>query len=355
VTWRKATTWSRIVGVLGLLAGLVSGSRQAAAAEALPQLGIILDATSVSGLSAGAYVAGQIELAHSKDIVGAGVVAGGPFACAETASSRLFPSWPVVLWQNALQAANECMQVDWGVPDGDALAKRAKELAQDGKIDALSGLADDRVYLFSGNEDNTVFRPVVEAAKTFYAAAGVPGEGVRLVEEQGGHAFETEAEGTACGLFEKPFVSDCDYDQAKAILEWIYGPLAPPSPVPTGQFLVFDQSAFDKTPPDGLAQEGAVYVPSDCASKSGCRLHIALHGCDQARETVGDAFIKESGFARWADANRLVVLFPQVTGSVVNPHGCFDWWGYTGLDYLGKDAPQIAAIWAMAQWLAERP
>ena len=34
----------------------------------------------------------------------------------------------------------------------------------------------------------------------------------------------------ACGLSEHPYVSDCDYDQAKAILEWIYGL---PSPIPT--------------------------------------------------------------------------------------------------------------------------
>ncbi len=62
----------------------------------------------------------------------------------------------MVLWQNASQAANECMQVDWGAPDADALAKRAKELADAGKIDPLDGLADDKVYLFSGNEDQTV-------------------------------------------------------------------------------------------------------------------------------------------------------------------------------------------------------
>jgi poly(3-hydroxybutyrate) depolymerase len=300
-------------------------------------------------------MAGQIEVAHSKHVIGAGIVAGGPFACAETASSQLFPYWPLVLWQNTMQAAHACMQVGWGVPDADALVKRAKEFAQDGKIDPLSGLVDDKVYLFSGNDDKTVLRPVVEAAKRFYAAAGVPDESVTLIEEKGGHAFQTETEGTACGLSDPPFVSDCDYDQAKAILERIYGPLAPPSPGPTGQFLVFDQSVFDKTPPNGLAQEGVVYVPPDCASHPGCRLHIALHGCDQARETVGDAYIKESGFARWADGNRIVVLFPQVTGSLVNPHGCFDWWGYTGLDYLGKDAPQIAAIWAMAERLAGRP
>ena len=41
--------------------------------------------------------------------------------------------------------------------------------------------------------------------------------------------------------------------------------------------------------------------------------------------------------------------------NVFNPHGCWDWWGYTGLDYLGKDAPQIAAIWAMVEHLATQP
>jgi len=333
------------LSVLALLAAFAATPAPAASSEELPRLGVALPSTSVSGLSSGAYMAGQIEVAHSKDVIGAGMVAGRPFACAETASSQLFPYWPVVLWQNASQAANECMQVGWGVPDADALAKRAKELADNGKIDPLSGLGDDKVYLFSGDADQTVLRAMVEADKRFYEAAGVPAaKSITLVERQGGHAFLPETEGTACG-----------YDQAKAILEWIYGPLAAPSPSPTGQFLVFDQSVFDKSPPNGLAPEGVVYVPSDCASKNGCRLHIALHGCDQAREGVGDAFIKESGFARWADTNRLVILFPQVTGSLVNPHGCWDWWGYSDIDYLGKDAPQIEAIWAMAERLATQP
>ena len=327
-----------------------------AATEELPKLGVTLPATSVSGLSSGAYMAGQIEVAHSKDIVGAGIVAGGPFACAETASSQLFPYWPIVLWQNATQAANACMKDDWGALDADKLAKRAKELAEDGKIDDLSGLADDKVYLFSGNEDQTVVRSVVETAKRFYAAAGVPEGSITLVEKEGGHAFLTETEGTACGLSQEPYVSDCDYDQAKAILEWIYGsPLAEPSPSPTGKFIVFDQSAFNHGIPNGLAAEGVVYVPEDCVSHPGCRLHIALHGCEQSREKVGDAFIEKTGFARYADINRLVVLFPQIVGSVVNPDGCWDWWGYSDIDYLGKDAPQIKAVWAMAERLAMQP
>jgi hypothetical protein len=93
---------------------------------------VALPETSVSGLSSGAYMAGQIELAHAKDIVGAGIVAGGPFGCAVSASSRLFPYWPMVMWQNAMLSDHDCMQVDWGAPDASALVTQAKDLAEDG-------------------------------------------------------------------------------------------------------------------------------------------------------------------------------------------------------------------------------
>ncbi len=338
-----------------LLAGLAVTPHVASAAEALPALGADLDATSVSGLSSGAFMASQIEVAHSTHIVGAGIVAGGPFACAETAASRTFPFWPTAVGLNATQALYECMKTTMGTPDAAELAKRAEELADDGDIDPLAGLADDNVYLFSGNEDDTVARPVVEAAAAFYKDVGVPEGNVTLVEKEGGHAFLTEQGGAACGLTEAPFVSDCDYDQAKAILAWIYGPLATPSAEAKGKFVVFDQDPFSD-PGDGFADEGVVYIPPDCAEKPGCRVHVALHGCQQSREAVGDAFVKESGFAEVADSNRLVILFPQaksITG--INPEGCWDWWGYTGLDYLGKDAPQIKAIWAMVEHLAKQP
>lgn len=357
------TTHGRGAGRLPLLLALLGAAalsigkiEEAIAAEALPNLGIDLSKTSVSGLSSGAYMAGQIEVAHAKDVVGAGLVAGGPYGCAETASSELFPYWPVVLWQNATQAANRCMKVDWGAPDGAKLAERAKALAARDKIDSPDALAGHKVYLFSGNDDRTVARAVVEAAKRFYQAAGVPEANIDLVEHPGGHAFLTETQGTACGLSQAPFISDCDYDQAGAILAWIYGnPLAAPATAPTGKFVTFDQNAFNGGSANGLAAEGVVYVPAECETHPGCRLHIALHGCDQARETVGNAFIEKTGLANYADTNRLTILFPQIAGSVVNPHGCWDWWGYSDIDYLERDAPQIAAIWAMARRLAEKP
>jgi poly(3-hydroxybutyrate) depolymerase len=113
----------------------------------------------------------------------------------------------------------------------------------------------------------------------------------------------------------------------------------------SGSFIDFDQRPFVSSDDNAeLAETGVVYVPKSCTETPGCRVHIAFHGCSQNREAVGDTFIKESGFARWADTNRIVVLFPQVADSSINPQGCWDWWGYTGPQYLTRDAPQIAAV-----------
>ncbi len=343
-----------LVVAAALLAAATPGLRPAFAADELPKLGANLAESSVSGLSSGAFMAVQIQVAHSKDIVGAGIIAGGPFACAESAGSRAFPFWPTAVAQNAVQALYRCMKTDWGDPDPAASAARVKELAEAGAIDPVSDLADDNVYLFSGNDDETVTRPVVRAAVSFYKEVGVEPGNIALIEQEGGHAFLTEEGGAACGISAAPYVSDCDYNQAQAILAWIYGPLAEPSPQSSSRFILFDQGPFNQAG-DGLADEGMVYVPQSCSEQTDCRIHIALHGCEQSREAIGDTFIKDSGFAAIAEQNRLVILFPQTESSTINPHGCWDWWGYTGLDYLGKDAPQIKAIWAMVEQLAQAP
>ena len=340
---------------LGVAIGLLAASAAvpAAAGATLPKLGTELPATSVSGLSSGAYMAGQIEIAHSKDIVGAGIVAGGPFACAESPLASAFPYWPTAVAQNGTQALLRCMKTTMGTPDPDRLVTRAKELAEKGEIDPLSALARHNVYLYSGDNDATVTRPVVKAAKRFYDLAGVPASNVTFVTGDGGHAFITEEGGAACGVSEPPYVSDCDYDQARAILGWIYGPLEPSSDAAQGAFVVFDQENFSDGG-DGFAGEGVVYVPASCRTAPGCRVHVSLHGCGQSREKIGDTFIRDSGFARIADTNRIVMLFPQISASAYNPEGCWDWWGYTGLDFLGKDAAQINAIWSMVEHLAKQ-
>ena len=82
-------------------------------------------------------------------------------------------------------------------------------------------------------------------------------------------------------------------------------------------------------------------------------IHVAFHGCKQSRALVGDAFTHGSGFADWAETNDLIILFPQADRSSLNPNSCWDWWGYTGLDFLSRDAPQIKAVAAMVNRLSE--
>ena len=97
-------------------------------------------------------------------------------------------------------------------------------------------------------------------------------------------------------------------------------------------------------------------MPKACRTGPGCRVHVVFHGCNQQRGKAGDAFVKDRGFADWADANRLIVLFPQVTSQqrTVNPQGCWDWWGYTGRDYLTRKGPQIVGRRRMLDRLASR-
>jgi poly(3-hydroxybutyrate) depolymerase len=69
----------------GLLALLAASAPLAAAraADPLPAFAVDLGQSSVSGLSSGAYMAGQFHVAYSELLVGVGIVAGGPYNCAE--------------------------------------------------------------------------------------------------------------------------------------------------------------------------------------------------------------------------------------------------------------------------------
>jgi len=329
----------------------------AQAAEPLPALGADASQTSISGLSSGAYMAVQFHVAHSSSVVGVGAVAGGPYGCAESWYARTMPWAPGASWANATQAQYGCMQTSLGAPDPQALAERADALATAGMIDPLQGLAADKVYLFSGAADDTVIEEVVAAAADFYRNVGTAeGDLVYLFGSPASHAFVTEDVGSSCGVAGSPYMNDCDYDQAGAILEHIHGPLAPRADAALGRFVDFDQAAFLEDPTRlGMAEEGIVYLPPDCESTTGCRVHIALHGCRQNRAMVGTAFIEGSGYARWADANRLVILFPQTSKSPGNPRACWDWWGYSATDFRSQAAPQIQALKAMVDRLAAAP
>lgn len=80
---------------------------------------------------------------------------------------------------------------------------------------------------------------------------------------------------------------------------------------------------------------------------------MAFHGCLQNYETVGVQYVTGAGYNWHAEANNIIVVYPQTTSNdSLNPKGCFDWWGYSGIDYACKLGFQISGVKAMADHYA---
>jgi hypothetical protein len=199
----------------------------------------------------------------------------------------------------------------------------------------------------------------VEAVLAFYVAYKARTAIVR--DKPAGHAMITADAGNACEATEPPFINDCDYDAAGEMLKHLLGPATAGGA--SGRLLRFDQREFAGGNPlsISLADDGFAYVPAACESQR-CRVHVAFHGCRQNADEVGERFVREAGYNRWADAYRLIVLYPQTArrsgfsfgawNYVWNPRGCWDWWGYTGARYHTKDGAQVRAVKAMVERLS---
>jgi len=337
----------RSLAAVSLLLAAALSPPARAAAPPLPEMQADPARVSVSGLSSGGFMAAQYAVAFSASTFGVGVIAGGPYACARVNAGGI--------------AA--CMK---GEPSAAQSFQAATEAAAKGAIDPLAGLAGSRVYLFSGTNDATVGRPVVEAVRGFYQLAGTPEANLLAVTDlPAGHAFLSPDFGNACDTSAAPYVNRCpgadgvNYDQPGALLTHLYGRLQPPVATPPAQPFPFDQTAFGPPDATGLAETGYLYRPESCRADAGrgCAVHVVFHGCRQGAGAVGDAVYGKAGYNRWAEANRIIVLYPQVAATLgfTNPRGCWDWWGYGGADFATRSAPQLAAIRAMVARLTGSP
>jgi poly(3-hydroxybutyrate) depolymerase len=359
VAWTLATIWA-------------SGCATAASRK-LPAAGADPARTSVSGLSSGAFMAIQYGVAFSGNTIGMGVIAGGPYNC---------------VYVNA-GGIDTCMT---GNPDGAASYAAAQGLADRGQIDPVSNLTAQKIYLFSGTKDDTVKQTVMNAVLAFFQSADVPASNVQYVRQYpAGHAFISPSSGNACGATAAPYVNRCAvagspgaggtpdtyaaggtpdtyaaggtpdtyYDQPGAVLTQIYGPLTPPASALSAKPVAFDQTEFispERSTMSSMAETGYVYIPASCAQGGSehCAVHVVFHGCQQGAATVRGAVYSKVGYNNWADSNGIIVLYPQaVVSSFIpyNPQGCWDWWGYSGLDFQVRSGIQLAAVRAMVNRL----
>lgn len=372
------------VAVVLLVAAATPARAQPDAAvrlEPLPSLAG--SAVTVSGISSGGFFAHQFHVAFSGLVDGAGLVAAGPYACAEDIPFVLFTHAS----PRAATAVAVCTRIGrdafgwWAfwlprAPDADASVAAVAEAHADGTIDDPAGLSGDRAWIFSGGEDEVVPPATAAALADVYRRLGVGGDRLSVVQDpRAAHGFPIEEfEGDSafpkrdCGEHAPPFLIDCDLAAAGRLLAHLLpaGWVGAPRPADPARLSRFDQTGFFDTGEEtiGLAASGFLYVPAACAgdgaAAGGCRLHVAFHGCRQNEAAVGDDFVWDAGYNQWAEANDIVVLYPQAaawtpawnpTGLDGNPNACWDWWGYSGPDYATREGPQMRAVRAMIERL----
>jgi hypothetical protein len=346
----------RIVNLWRVLALVIIASPFVSARASDPALGSFnadITESSISGISSGGFMAVQFATAWSSIIKGVGVIAGGPYSCAQEGGN--YGSFFQI---SLLQGIGPCMTAI-PAPDLAPVVANAEDFQQRGMIDALDNLRKQKVYLFSGYNDQVVNTGVVDVTRDFYLHfLGDAGRGNLFYQRSlgAGHSQVTLNFGDTCSANRGDYIDNCGYDQAGIILQHIYGRLNPRNTGElTGHLKRFSQSGFTGflRPVDiSLSDAGYVYVPDGCEQQQRCRVHVALHGCLQTADLIGDHYVAHAGYNEWADTNKIIVLYPQTRKSdlaPLNPQACWDWFGYTNDRYATRDpiSRQIGAIRGM--------
>lgn len=328
-------------------------------AQELPALGADRTQVSVSGLSSGGFMAVQYSVAWSSEVMGVGVVAGGLYNCGARFA-----------WQGPQVLIASCMSRPWSAADS---WRAVTGFARDAVIDPVGNIARQRVYLFSGSHDGIVVPAVMRSVFEFYRLARVPAAALRYVDAlPASHAFVSATVGGRCEDTDASYVVRCldhgqPYDQPHEILDHIYGLKAAPAAALSAKPIAFDQTRYGSALA-AMARTGYAYVPEDCRRRHGCRVHVVFHGCLQSVDSLGgsDVIYAQLGYNRWADTNRIILLYPQVDRSPsvgnfpvtlpLNPKGCWDWWGYSQpFGFQLRHGLQIDSVRRMVARLEQQP
>ena len=285
------------------------------------------DRITVSGISAGGQMAHQLHISYSDLFSGAGIIASGPFGCADGSLTT---------------AMARCMgKTDGPMPVTELIDGISNAQGQSLVADTKN-LADDPVWIFHGTLDSTVAAEVNDATAALYSGFIPDAQIVYVNDFPAIHNFPARGHGSACTVMEPPFVGDCDYDAAGEILQHLYSELEIPVSEPK---TALQSVSLPGATEAGLSETAYLFVPPACTEgEQACALHLVLHGCAQSAVQVGTDFMQQSGYFSWAETNDIVLAFPQVIPGTLNPYACWDWWGYTGPDYRWRNGKQMVVV-----------
>lgn len=201
-----------------------------------------------------------------------------------------------------------------------------------GTIDNPVYLKRSRVFIFHGTLDDELVLGVAEKMSDFYAHYVPTSQTMMNLSIPAAHSFVTKNYGNPCSFFGEPYMNNCGYDTAGNVLQWVYGPLDPPVAANLSNIVSMDQSSFVPFPFSAssisMAKLGYAYIPTRCHNTdNACRLHVALHGCLQNIDSIGFAFVNHSGYNEWAEANSIIVIYPQTIASPTIPYNPKACWG----------------------------
>ncbi|WP_018609057.1 extracellular catalytic domain type 2 short-chain-length polyhydroxyalkanoate depolymerase [Uliginosibacterium gangwonense] len=329
--------------------------------QKLPSFNVDISQTSVSGLSSGAFMSVQLGFAHSSIIKGVGVVAGGPYYCAQDNVSKATQICTCTALLSSM-----CKNTP-GATDINTLNAKVAQFSQSKAIDDPANVRQQRIYLYGGAKDVIVPPPVFDDLQKFYGNFADPANIQVAGSPDANHTMPTPGYGNECSKLGNPFISKCDSDTAGDILNWIYGSLQPAQTgTLKGRLLQFNQREFSPNMyMGGMDSTAWLYVPAPCDTGEKCKIHVVLHGCNQGQSYIptngsgengglyyGLQYVKDTGYNAWADTNNIIVLYPQAVVTATNPQGCWDWWGYADPNYATKSGGQIKAIRAMIDRIA---
>eukprot|EP01126_Amoeba_proteus_P046679 TRINITY_DN5285_c0_g1_i5.p1 TRINITY_DN5285_c0_g1~~TRINITY_DN5285_c0_g1_i5.p1 ORF type:complete len:310 (+),score=53.36 TRINITY_DN5285_c0_g1_i5:125-931(+) len=251
-----------------------------------------LSKPSVSGISSGAYLATQYQVAYSSSVAGAGIIAGGPYYC-------------------AIDSIGEALSACMSVPELiilTILEGYTKEFASSGSIDALSNLQSHSVFIFSGQNDRTVYPGVVQKLQQMYSDLGLSNITTNY-NTQAGHSFPTTGYGNPCGTTMSPYITNCNFDGAGAILQTIYGTLKQPTTPISANLKKMSLSKFvpNGGSPGSLSLDDTFYYYQPSSCHGNCTVHVAFHGCLMSYSDIQLDFVTGAGYNGWAEANDIVM------------------------------------------------
>lgn len=263
----------------------------------------------------------QHLFAFSSNVEGAAIAAGSPYGCGGQ-------TWPWVTCYS-------------GGVDVNSTVMYTKRRVERGFIDPIKHLRDTPVLLFSGKSDLTVLKLVMEETQGQLELYKTPSSISSVFNTSAAHVWSLDHGSCRCGACafsgnESGIccnVNNCGYDLSGDLLRRFYGAKLMPRVTATAPLQWVRQWNYlpsgSVTSDSTLLEWALVYVPHACSAvPSSCRIHINYHGCSYNRWYDRLLWAKNIDLNEYAEANGLVIVYPQAGGSDSIGEGCWNWASY---------------------------